>query len=96
MIIDISIKPRQLIELNDLETKVKNARNTNDYILVHFGRKGEFIKVAFNRDQTYTIGYNFINIEFMTKTNVMIKQYPKTVVSKIALYLFTWINRLNR
>ena len=96
MVVNISLKPKEIIELNDLERKVKDARNTNDYILIKFGRKGEFIKVAFSRDQTYTIGYNFMNMEFMVKTNVMLKQYPKTVISKIALYLYTWVNRLNR
>lgn len=92
----INIKPKDKLLLNDVETKLKNARNSNDYILVNFGRKGEFIKIAFSKDQTYTIGYNFWNMEFSVKTNIMLKQYPKTVTTKLASYLFNWVNKLNR
>lgn len=92
----IDLQPRQRISLNELEMKVKKARNTNDYILVNFGRKREFIKIAFCRDNTYCIGYNIWNMEFTIKTNIMIKQYPKTVNGRIANYLFTWVNKFNR
>ena len=92
----MTVKPKERVSLNDLENKIKNARNSNDYILVNFGRKGEFIKISFCKDQTYCIGYNFLNIEFMTKTNVMLKQYPKTITGKLAGWLFDWVNRLNR
>lgn len=53
------MKPKEKLSLSDLEQKVKSARNSNDYVLINFGRKGEFIKVAFCKDQTYCIGYNF-------------------------------------
>lgn len=92
----INAKPKERLLLNDIETKIKNARNSNDYIIINFGHKGEFIKIAFCKDQTYCVGYNFINIEFMVKTNVMLKMYPKVVNQKLALYLFDWVNRLNR
>lgn len=92
----ITVKPRETLSLNDLEYDIKNARNSNDYILVNFGRKGEFIKIAFCKDQTYCIGYNFWNLEFAVKTNVMLRQYPKTVNNKLALWLFEWVNKLNR
>lgn len=92
----INVKPKDRLVLSDIETKVRSARNSNDYILINFGRKGEFIKVAFSKDQTYCIGYNFWNMEFSVKTNVMLKQYPKTVNNKIAAYLFDWVNKLNR
>ena len=92
----INLSPKQKVLLNDLENKVKNARNSNDYILINFGRKGQFIKVAFCKDQTYVVGYNFWNMEFAMKTNIMLKQYPKTVKKKIASYLFDWVNKLNR
>lgn len=92
----INLNPKQKVLLNDLENKVKNARNSNDYILINFGRKGQFIKVAFCKDQTYVVGYNFWNMEFAMKTNIMLKQYPKTVNAKIASYLFDWVNKLNR
>lgn len=92
----INLSPKQKVLLNDLENKVKNARNSNDYILINFGRKGQFIKVAFCKDQTYVVGYNFWNMEFAMKTNIMLKQYPKTVNVKIASYLFDWVNKLNR
>ena len=59
-------------------------------------RKGEFIKIAFCKDQTYCIGYNFWNMEFAVKTNIMLKQYPKTVNNKLAAWIFDWVNRLNR
>lgn len=89
-------KPRERVMLNDMESKMKNARNSNDYVLVHFGRKGEFIKVAFCKDQTYCIGYNFWNLEFQIKTNIMIKQYPKSIPYKLADWLTDWVNKLNR
>ena len=92
----INLSPKQKVLLNDLENKVKNARNSNDYISINFGRKGQFIKVAFCKDQTYVVGYNFWNMEFAMKTNIMLKQYPKTVNAKIASYLFDWVNKLNR
>lgn len=92
----INLSPKQKVLLNDLENKVKNARNSNDYILINFGRKDQFIKVAFCKDQTYVVGYNFWNMEFAMKTNIMLKQYPKTVNAKIASYLFDWVNKLNR
>lgn len=92
----IDMKPKERINLNDLEIKMRNARNSCDYVLVNFGRKGEFIKVAFCKDQTYCIGYNFWNMEFAIKTNVMMKQYPKTVLTKLSAWLFDWVNKLNR
>lgn len=92
----INVKPRQRLLLNDIEIKVRSARNSNDYILVNFGRKGEFIKIAFCKDNTYCIGYNFWNMEFAIRTNVMIKQYKVTNVGKLSDWLFDWVNRLNR
>ena len=92
----ILAKPKERLLLSDIESKVRSARNSNDYIEINFGRKGEFIKIGFCKDQTYVIGYNFINIEFMVKTNVMLKQYPKIVNNKLAAYLFDWVNKLNR
>ena len=41
----INLKPKQQLEsLSDLENKIKQARNSNEYVQVNFGRKGEFIK----------------------------------------------------
>lgn len=92
----INLKPKEKLSLSDLEQKVKSARNSNDYVLINFGRKGEFIKVAFCKDQTYCIGYNFWNMEFTVKTNIMLKQYPKTVTGSLSNWLYTWVTRLNR
>lgn len=92
----INLKPREKLLLNDVEKSVKDARNSNDYVLFNFGRKGEFIKIAFCKDQTYCIGYNFWNMEFAVKTNIMLKQYRVTNVVKISAYITDWINRLNR
>lgn len=92
----INVKPREDLNLNDLESKIKSARNSNDYVLVNFGHKGEFIKIAFCKDQTYCIGYNFWNMEFAVKTNLIVKQYPKTVNGVLANWLYTWVSRLNR
>lgn len=92
----IDLKPKDKLILNDLETKIKNARNSNDYVLVNFGRKGEFIKLAFCKDQTYCIGYNFWNMEFAVKTNILMKQYKKSVNGVLANWLYTWVTRLNR
>ena len=92
----INLKPKDKVILNDLETKIKNARNSNDYVLVNFGRKGEFIKIAFCKDQTYCIGYNFWNMEFAVKTNILMKQYSRSVNGVLANWLYTWVTRLNR
>ena len=92
----MSIKPREKITLSDLENKIKSARNSNDYVLINFGRKGEFIKLAFCKDQTYCIGYNFWNMEFAVKTNILMKQYKKSVNGVLANWLYTWVTRLNR
>lgn len=92
----MNLKPKDKITLNDLESKIKNARNSNDYVLVNFGRKGEFIKIAFCKDQTYCIGYNFWNMEFAVKTNILMKQYKKSVNGVLANWLYTWVTRLNR
>lgn len=92
----LNYKPKEKPLLNDIETKIKSARNSNDYILVNFGRKGEFIKLAFCKDQTYCIGYNFWNMEFQVKTNIMLKQYSKTVPAKLAAWLTEWVTKLNR
>ena len=92
----INLPPRKRISLNDLETKIREARNSNDYIQINFGSRNQFIKIAFCKDQTYTIGYNIWNMEFSVKTNVMLRQYPKTVNNKLAAWLFDWVNRLNK
>lgn len=92
----INLKPKEKLTLNDLESKIKNARNSNDYVLVNFGRKGEFIKIAFCKDQTYCIGYNFWNMEFAVKTNILMKQYSRSVNGVLANWLYTWVTRLNR
>jgi len=42
----INAKPKERLLLNDIETKIKNARNSNDYILINFGHKGEFIRIC--------------------------------------------------
>ena len=92
----INLKPKEKLSLSDIEQKMKSARNSNDYVLVNFGRKNEFIKIAFCKDQTYCIGYNFWNMEFAVKTNIIMKQYPKTVVGTLSNWLYTWVTRLNR
>lgn len=92
----INLQPREKLNLSDVEQKMKSARNSNDYVLVKFGRKNEFIKIAFCKDQTYCIGYNFWNMEFAIKTNIIMKQYPKTVVGTLSNWLYTWVTRLNR
>lgn len=92
----INLKPKEKLSLSDVEQKMKSARNSNDYVLVNFGRKNEFIKIAFCKDQTYCIGYNFWNMEFAVKTNIIMKQYPKTVIGTLSNWLYTWVTRLNR
>lgn len=93
----ITLKPKQRMEsLSDLENKIKNARNSNEYVQVNFGRKGEFIKLAFCKDMTYCIGFNFWNMEFQVKTNIMLKQYSKSVPAKLSSWMFDWVNKLNR
>lgn len=92
-IIEYKVKDRA--SLNELENKVKNARNSNDYILVKFGRKGEFIRVDFAKDQTYGVSHNLYNMEFIVKLNVMVRQYKVTNVRKVADFIFSWVNRLN-
>lgn len=91
----INLPSRERILLNELETKIKSARNSNDYICINFGRRESFIKVSFEKDQTYIVGFNFYNMEFQFKLNLFIKQHPKAVVGQIAQFLFTWVNKLN-
>lgn len=92
----IEIKPRERLLLNDVEKKVRTARNSNDYILVKFGRKNEFIRVDFAKDQTYGVSHNLYNMEFQVRLSVMIRQYRVTNIFKIADFIFDWVNRLNR
>lgn len=92
----IEVKPRVRLLLNDIESKVRSARNSNDYILVKFGRKGEFIRVDFAKDQTYGVSHNMYNMEFMVRLSVMVRQYRVTNIFKISDFIFDWVNRLNR
>lgn len=92
----INLKPRQVLLLTEIEDKVKSARSSNDYLLINFGRSNQFIKIAFCKDQTYVIGYNFWNMDFSVKLNIFMKQYPKVFVSKLSQFIFTWIDKLNR
>ena len=92
----INLKHKEELQLNDIEDMVRRARNSSDYIDIHFGNKGEFLKVAFCKDGTYCIGYNFWNMEFAVKLNILFKQMPKTINGKIASFITTWINRLNK
>lgn len=91
----MTLPPRQRALLNEIETKFKNARNSNDYLQIYFGN-GKFIKVSFHRDNTYTVGYNFFNMEFQIKLNWYIKQHPMIINAKMSAFLFDWINKLNR
>ena len=92
----IEVKPRVRLLLNDVENKVRSARNSNDYILVKFGRKGEFIRVDFAKDQTYGVSHNLYNMEFMVRLGVMVRQCRVTNIFKISDFIFDWVNRLNR
>ena len=92
----IKLRRQEQLSLNEIEDKIRGARQSFDYVEVQFGSNfSRFIKIAFCKDQTYCIGFNFWNAEFSIKTNMMIKQYPKTVVNRLASYLTTWVNRLN-
>lgn len=91
----INLKQTEQLKLNEIENKLKNARNSCDYILVNFA-KGRFIKIAFCKDQTYCVGYNFYHMEFSYKTNCMLKQYPHTNNGKLSGWLTEWVNRFNK
>lgn len=92
----IEVKPRTRLLLNDVEKKVRSAKNSNDYLLVKFGRKGEYIRVDFAKDQSYGVSHNMYNMEFQVKLGVMMRQYKVSNVFKIADFVFDWVNRLNR
>lgn len=92
----LNVKPKDRLSLNEMEKKVRNARNSNDYILVKFGRKGEFIRVDFAKDQTYGVSHNMYNMEFMVRLSVMIRQYKVSNIYKIADFVTNWVNRLNK
>lgn len=92
----LTIPHKDRMNINEIEPKLRNARQSNDYILVYFGNRGQWIKIGFCKDQTYVIGYNFINMEFTIKLNYMMKQYPKTVNGKLTAWLCDWVNKLNR
>ena len=91
-----SVKPRTRLLLNDLEKKIRSAKNSNDYLLVKFGRKGEYIRVDFAKDQSYGVSHNMYNMEFQVKLGVMMRQYKVSNIFKIADFVFDWVNRLNR
>ena len=91
----INLKTKQKLELNDIQTKMRSARNTNDYILVNFGGKGNFMKLSFQKDMTYTFGHNIWNMEFWTKLKIMERQYTISNVNVLSQFLTTWVNRLN-
>lgn len=93
---NITLKSKEKLDLNDVEKKIRSARNTNDYVCVNYGTKGNFIKISFEKDMTYTIGNNIWNMELFTKTNVLLKQYKVSNVKVLALFLTNWINRLNK
>ena len=92
----ISLTNIQKLDLNDIQKKMRSARNTNDYLLVKYHNDKDFIKVTFSKDNTYTIGHNIWNMEFWTKLKVLLKQYPKSVPDVLAMFLTTWINKLNK
>lgn len=92
----ITVPYKERININEVEPKVRNARSSNDYLLINFGNRGQWIKIAFCKDQTYVVGYNFTNIEFIYKLNYFMKQYPKTVSGKLSAWVTDWINKLNR
>lgn len=92
----LTVPHKDRININEIEPKVRNARQSNDYILVNFGNRGQWIKIAFCKDQTYVIGYNFMNMEFIVKLNYMMKQYPRVVIGKLSAWLTDWVNKLNR
>ena len=79
-----------------MEKKIRSAKNSNDYLLVKFGRKGEYIRVDFAKDQSYGVSHNMYNMEFQVKLGVMMRQYRVSNVFKIADFVFDWVNRLNR
>lgn len=91
----INLKKKEQLKLNDIENKIRSARNSNDYVLVNYGTKGDFIKISFQKDATYTIGYNIWNMEFWNKTRILLRQYKVSNVYVLALYLTNWINKLN-
>lgn len=92
----ISLKPKETLDKDKVEEQIRKAKNSNDYIQVKFGDKGQFIKIAFCRDMTYCIGFNFWNMQFQYHTNMMLKQYPKSVTYKLTSWLVEWVNRLNK
>lgn len=92
----VTLKTKERLSLNNMENFIKDARNSNDYVLINFGTRGNFIKIAFSRDMTYTVGYNILNMEFIFKVNLLYRQYPRTVTSKLAAFFTDWVNRLNR
>lgn len=91
----IDLKPRVELLLKSLDEKVRSARTSNDYILINFGRKNEFIRVDFARDQSYGISHNIYNPLFISRLNVFVAQYKITNIYKITNFLFEWINKLN-
>ena len=92
----ITVPHRDRININEIEPKVRNARQSNDYILIYFGNRGQFIKIGFCKDQTYVIGHNITNMEFIIKLNYFLKLYPRTINGKLSNWLCNWVNKLNR
>ena len=91
----VNVPHKEKVSLNDIEKKVRSARNSIDYLQVNFGTKGEFIKVVFCKDQTYAIAHNIWNMEFWTKLRILCRQYKVTNPTLIAQFITSWVNRLN-
>lgn len=92
----VNLKHKERLNISEVETMMRSARSSNDYVLINFGNRGQWIKVVFCRDQTYAICYNFINVEFAAKLNYLLKQYKYTAVNKLSKWLTDWVNQLNR
>lgn len=93
----INVKPREHIVQTQLYDSLIKARNSWDYVQINFGRQNQFLKIAFCKDQSYVIGYNFYNLMFTSRLKVLLTQYPKNInINKLSDFIITTIDKLNQ
>lgn len=91
----INLKRNENPNITKLENAIRDAKQTYDYLQINIPRNNYFIRISFNRDFTYTIGFNIWDLQFFTETNLLYRQYHTAVIAGISKYLDRQIRRLN-
>ena len=88
------LKRKEQLDEKDIEQKIRSAKQTNDYVQIVFNQD-KFIKISFEKDQTYTLGYNIYDMTFTYKVCILCKQYSIANVQVLTKFLVQWVNKFN-